>query len=90
MGVRMHPSVRADAPCFTPGNLKKDGTVRPSHGRPRGHRLIVRPSVGRRPCDNPALSQRTGWFHMKSRSCLWGSGWFWGVFLIRTYICSVR
>jgi hypothetical protein len=37
--------VRADAPCFTPGNFKKDATVRPSHGRPCRHRLIVRSSV---------------------------------------------
>jgi hypothetical protein len=29
---------------FTPGNFKKDATMRPSHGRPRGHRPIVRPS----------------------------------------------
>jgi hypothetical protein len=36
--------VRADASCFTPGNFKKDATVRLSHGRPRGHRPIVRPS----------------------------------------------
>jgi hypothetical protein len=43
-------SVRADAPCFTPGNFKKDATVRPSHRRPRGHR----PSVRKRPRDNPA------------------------------------
>jgi hypothetical protein len=42
---RTHGRVLADAPCFTPGNLKKDATVRPSHGRPRGHRPIVRPSV---------------------------------------------
>jgi hypothetical protein len=25
------------------------------------------------------LDQLSGWFHIKSRSCLWGSGWFWGV-----------
>jgi hypothetical protein len=31
--------------CFIPGNFKKDATVRPSHGRPHGHRPIVRPSV---------------------------------------------
>jgi hypothetical protein len=44
--------VRADAcsrprgrGCFTPGNFKKDATMCPSHGRPRGHRPIVRPSV---------------------------------------------
>jgi hypothetical protein len=36
--------IRADAPCFTPGNFKKDATVCPSHGRPRGDRPIVRPS----------------------------------------------
>jgi hypothetical protein len=42
--------IRADGPmsarmqiCFSPGNFKKDATVRPSHGRPRGHRLTVRP-----------------------------------------------
>jgi hypothetical protein len=40
---RGHDRVRADAPCFTPGNFKKDATVRLSHGRPRGHRPIVRP-----------------------------------------------
>jgi hypothetical protein len=38
---------------FTPGNFKKDTTVRPSHGRPHGHRPIVRPSVRKRPRDNP-------------------------------------
>jgi hypothetical protein len=36
--------VRADASCFIPGNFKKDAIVRRSHGRPRGHRPIVRPS----------------------------------------------
>jgi hypothetical protein len=36
--------------CFTPGNFKKDATVRPSHGRPRSHR----PSVRYRPRDNLA------------------------------------
>jgi hypothetical protein len=45
--------VCADAPCFTPGNFKKDATVRLSHGRPCGHRPIVRPSVRKRPRDNP-------------------------------------
>jgi hypothetical protein len=41
--------VRADArvcphgrECFTLGNFKKDAIVRPSHGRPRGHRPSVR------------------------------------------------
>jgi hypothetical protein len=37
--------VRADASVLPPGNFKKDTTVRPSHGRPRGHRPTVRPSV---------------------------------------------
>jgi hypothetical protein len=27
--------------------------MRPSHGRPRGHRSIVCPSVRKRPHDNP-------------------------------------
>jgi hypothetical protein len=31
--------------CFTLGNFKKDATVRPSHGRPRGHCPTVRSSV---------------------------------------------
>jgi hypothetical protein len=43
--MRPHGRVRADAPCFTLGNFKKDATVRPSHGRPRSHRPIVHPSV---------------------------------------------
>jgi hypothetical protein len=43
--ARTHGRVRAYAPCFTPGNFKKDATVRLSHGRPRGHRPIVRPIV---------------------------------------------
>jgi hypothetical protein len=42
--VRTHCRVWADAPCFTPCNFKKDAAVCPSHGRPRGHRPIVRPS----------------------------------------------
>jgi hypothetical protein len=49
--------VRADATLrprgrtlFYPCNFKKDATVRLSHGRPRGHRPIVRPSV--RPSEN--------------------------------------
>jgi hypothetical protein len=37
--------VRADAAVLPPGNFKKDAIVRPSHGRPRGHRPILRPSV---------------------------------------------
>jgi hypothetical protein len=45
MSARTHGRVRVDASCFTPGNFKKDATVRLSHGRPRGHRPIVRPSV---------------------------------------------
>jgi hypothetical protein len=44
-GVHPYGRVRADASCFTPGNFKKDATVRLSHGRPRGHRPIVLPSV---------------------------------------------
>jgi hypothetical protein len=44
-GPRRRAHVRADAPCFTPGNFKKDATVSPSHGRPRGHRPSVRPCV---------------------------------------------
>jgi hypothetical protein len=53
MAARTH-HVRADAPCprgrecFTPGNFKMDATVRPSYGRPRGHRPIVRKHL----CDN--------------------------------------
>jgi hypothetical protein len=31
--------------CFTPGNFKTVARVRPSHGRPCGHRPTVRPSV---------------------------------------------
>jgi hypothetical protein len=42
--------VHTDAAVLPPGNFKKDATVRPSHGRPRGHRPIVRPSV--RPSEN--------------------------------------
>jgi hypothetical protein len=43
--LRGRQRVRADAHCFTLGNFKKDATVCPSHGRPRGHRPTVRPSV---------------------------------------------
>jgi hypothetical protein len=46
--ARTHGCVRAIAPCFTPGNFQKDATVRPSHGRPCGHR----PSVRKRLRDN--------------------------------------
>jgi hypothetical protein len=57
--------VRADA-CsrprgrgsFTLGNFKKDATVRPSHGRPCGHRPIVRPSV--RPSENVRVTTLAG------------------------------
>jgi hypothetical protein len=41
--------VRADASVLPPGNFITDATVRPSHGRPSGHRPIVRPR------DNAAL-----------------------------------
>jgi hypothetical protein len=44
---RGHGRIRADAPCFTPSNFKKDATVRPSHGAPAA---IVRSSV--RPFEN--------------------------------------
>jgi hypothetical protein len=54
VSARTHGRVRADAPCFTPGNFKKDPIVRPSHRRPCGHRPIVRPSVRKRPRDNHA------------------------------------
>jgi hypothetical protein len=50
--------VRADASCFIPGNFKKDATVRLSHGRPRGHRPIVRPSV--RPSENVRVTTLAG------------------------------
>jgi hypothetical protein len=54
--ARTHARVCADAAVLPPGNFKKDATVRPSHGRPRGHRPIVRPSVRpsvwKRPRDN--------------------------------------
>jgi hypothetical protein len=38
---------------FTLGNFITDATVRPSHGRPYGHRPTVRPSIRYRPHDNP-------------------------------------
>jgi hypothetical protein len=37
-------SIGANAAVLPLGNFKKDATVRPSHGRPRGHRPSVRPS----------------------------------------------
>jgi hypothetical protein len=43
--ARAHCRVRADASVLPPGNFKMDATVRPSHGRPHGHRPTVRPSV---------------------------------------------
>jgi hypothetical protein len=36
--------VHADAGVLPPCNFKKDAIVRPSHGRPRSHRPIVRSS----------------------------------------------
>jgi hypothetical protein len=42
--ARTQTCVRADGGVLPPCNFKKDATVRPSHGRPRGHHLIVRPS----------------------------------------------
>jgi hypothetical protein len=44
--------VHADASVLPPGNLKKDATMLPSHGCPRGHRPTVHPSVHYRPRDN--------------------------------------
>jgi hypothetical protein len=52
--------VRADASVLPPGNFITDATVRPSHGRPSGHRPIVRPSVRYRPRDNPGVTQWQG------------------------------
>jgi hypothetical protein len=46
---KTQPSVRADAPCFTLGNFKKDATVRLSHGRP------LRPSSVR-PSENVRMT----------------------------------
>jgi hypothetical protein len=37
--------VRTDASVLLPGNFITDATVHPSHGRPSGHRLTIRPSV---------------------------------------------
>jgi hypothetical protein len=38
---------------FTPCNFITDATVRPSHGRPCGHRPTIRSFVRYRPHDNP-------------------------------------
>jgi hypothetical protein len=38
-------TVRADASVLSPCNFITEATVRPSHGRPSGHRPIVRPSI---------------------------------------------
>jgi hypothetical protein len=51
---RGHAHVRVDASVLPPGNFIMDATVRPSHGRPSGHRPSVRPSVRYRPRDNPS------------------------------------
>jgi hypothetical protein len=40
-----HARVRTDASVLPPGNFVTDAIVRPSHGRPNGHRPSVRPSV---------------------------------------------
>jgi hypothetical protein len=48
--------VRTDASVLPPSNFITDATVRLSHGRPSGHRPIVRPSVCYRPHDNPDSS----------------------------------
>jgi hypothetical protein len=52
---RGYASVRTDASVLSPGNFITDATVRPSHGRPSGHRPIVRPSICYRPRDNPVM-----------------------------------
>jgi hypothetical protein len=44
-GREVRPSGRE---CFILGNFRKDATVRPCHGRPRGHRPTVRLSVRRK------------------------------------------
>jgi hypothetical protein len=41
--ARMHSRVHADARVLPLGNFITDATVRPSHGRPSGHRPTVRP-----------------------------------------------
>jgi hypothetical protein len=56
VSVRMHRLVRADASILPPGNFITDATVRPSHGRPNGHRPTVHPSVLYRLRDNHALT----------------------------------
>jgi hypothetical protein len=61
VSARTRVRVRANAGVLPPGNFKKDATVRPSHGRPRGHRPIVhpsvRPSVRKRLRDNPGPAE---------------------------------
>jgi hypothetical protein len=42
MSARTHGRVRADASVLPPWNFIMDATVRPSHGRPTGHRPSVR------------------------------------------------
>jgi hypothetical protein len=42
---RGHARDRADASVLPPGNFITDATVRPSHGRPSGHRPTVCPSA---------------------------------------------
>jgi hypothetical protein len=70
MSARTHARIRTDAHCFTPGNFKKNATVRPSHGRPRGHRPTVRPS------ENVRVTTLAG--HGSFRFC--SGGWWpvWG------------
>jgi hypothetical protein len=55
--------------CFIPGNFKKDATVRPSHGRSRGHRPTVGPFVrrfvgplssARQPFSQVVVSEKSG------------------------------
>jgi hypothetical protein len=56
MSARMRVRPRGRE-CFIPGKFKKDATVRPSHGRPRGHRPTVCPSV------RPKMSAWQPWVH---------------------------
>jgi hypothetical protein len=57
--VRMCMSARTAV--FSPCNFKTDSIVRPSHGRPCGHRPIIRPSVRYRPRDNHVVGTVLVW-----------------------------
>jgi hypothetical protein len=58
-GVRSrgYARVRANASVLPPGNFVADATVRPSHGRPSGHRPTVRPSAIVRVTTLPSMKQ---------------------------------